>query len=138
MITLFLHGTALIATSKTARDARATWKNIEQVDTVADIANVDTKIDRACKQYKVTEVIRDYKIKVRRIFTAEWKAKLSKAAKKRKWDKQTKEKIAASMKGKRNHRIRHAPDTKMMISESMRGNNNATGLLWCYDPITLQ
>lgn len=138
MITLFLHGTTIIATSKTAREARSMWKNIEQIDVVADIANVDTKLEKICKQYRTDDVIRDYKIKIKRIFTAKWRAKLSKAAKKRKWDQQTKDKISQSMKGKRNHRCKHSPDTKMIIGEAMRGNTSALGLQWCYDPVTLK
>ena len=138
MILLLLSGSNLIATSKSIREARTVWKQYEQIDVVIDHNNIDSRIDKACKQYRVSSVIRDYKIKVARIVTREARDNMSKAASSRVWSQEVKDRISQSMKGKRNHRILHSPDAKMMISDSMRGNNNASGLLWCYDPVTLE
>lgn len=138
MITIYLSGKTVIATSKSAKDARAKWKNIEQIDSVADETNVYNKIERARKQYKANDVVIDFKVKIARIITQQSRQKMSDAASNRTWSDDVKQRIANSMKGKRNHRINHSPDAKMMISDSMRGNNNAAGLLWCYDPVTLE
>lgn len=138
MILLFINKDKLIITEKPLREARTTFgHNIEQIDSVKLIENIDTAIERCKKSYKFIEIIRDYKVKIKKIVSAEARAKMSEAAKNRKWDQSVKEKIAASRKGRGNHKQKHNWEAKALISDSMRGNTNAKGLKWCYDPVTL-
>lgn len=138
MILIFINKDKLIITEKPLRQARTAFgHNIEQIDTVKLIENIDSAIERCKKSYRFSDIIRDYKVKVKKIVTTAARTAMSKAAKKRKWSDEVKAKIAASRKGRGNHRQKHNWEAKALISDSMRGNTNAKGLKWCYDPVTL-
>lgn len=132
MILIYVKDKALTA-SKTKRNDCG-----EQVAAIKDPANLESVLEKLIRQYKCTEVVKPAPPKPKRIVTAEARHNMSEAAKKRKWSDQVKNKIAASRKGKGNHRSAHGWESKMMISESMKGNTNAKGLKWCYNPVSLE
>ena len=139
LIIYLISPSTLLISEKPLRELRVVHRNLEQLDAVADRINLEQKIERICKQYRISSIERDYKLPRKKWkLSASTKQKMSAHAKTRKWSDDVKERISQSMKGKRNHRITHSSDSKMLISDSMKGNDNAKGLKWCYDPITLK
>ena len=132
---------AILVSDKTDREVRVEYKdwNYDQIDVVRDPANLNVAVTKNKTKLNIPTVI-GYAVKVKKvvIFKRRTRQRMSKAAKKRKWSPEVKAKISKSRKGRGNHRIRHNWEGKLMISEGMKGNQNAKGMLWCYDPVTLK
>lgn len=114
-IRLILVGNTLICYDKDIKAFRDVYgKMYELLDTLKDNRNIHDRIDKLKKTYPITEIVFDCKVGRKfgwRFFNEEQKARIREGVRiyrtGRKWDSETKAKIARSRKGKGNHNTRH-------------------------------
>ena len=146
MIRVFRWSKQLVITKKNEKEFRDEFGRggevVEIINDKKNIEDVTTKLERI---YKVPVVV-DGKFKKKlklgwKYMTEEQRERTVIAVKQyrtgRAWEQEVKDKISESRAGVGNFEgKKHKLESRIMTSQSMKGNTNATGLKWAHDPLT--